>query len=393
MNPPGKTHDDGLRGLLRDRFEDFEPESPELFDTMVARTQHTAGKTAQRYLPGILSVMLLMLSFPLNELSLSREKNTGGVPAHTTGQLLLPATAADEPVIATKPVNQPVQENMQRYEAASKNDRQTGHTVIAVADIRDQNLAELTAATQENRLAAPGSALEYQMLQPPAIKFSSGPATRRIAAWKEARPEDVPLKKLKDRVSIHAALGANYTQYLLTVLPQENLSINDLAFPDPGDRLNRRLQGALGIDYRNWQLRLNYQEFTQKLSFRESQGKAEVQYTDTGQYTVIPVTEEVSSTKHFRMAGFYLRRIQPLTSTGLYAGAGAGYLVTLKPGHKGMWGQAFVGQSKRMSPAIDLFYEAQFNYSFRPFSLNDPSLTFRPYQVGLSAGIRWNRNK
>ncbi len=376
MNPPGKTHDDGLRGLLRDRFGDFAPEAPELFDTVVG-TRHTGAKTARRYLPGIISAVLLMLSFPLNELSLnelSLDENAGKLPVHVTKQLFLPATAADKPAIADKPVHQ--RHRKSKQPAASPGPGTAGST----------------AATAD-RLSLPGLTPEYRPLQPPAMKFTSGPATRPVAALEENLQEHAPVKVRKDRVSIHGALGVNYTQYLVTVLPQENLSIGDLAFPDPGDRLNRRLQGALGIDYRNWQLRLNYQEFTQKLSFRESRGKAEVEYTDAGQYTVVPVTAQVSHTKQFRIAGLYLRRIQPLTPTGLYVGAGAGYLAALTPEHRGMWGQVFLGQSRRMSPAIDLFYEAQFNYGFRPFRLTDPSLTFRPYQAGLSAGIRWNRNK
>lgn len=387
MNPPGKSHDDGLRGLLRDRFEDFAPEAPERFDAGPG-TGYKAAKTARLYLPGIISAALLMLSFPLNDLPLLRQENAGKAPVYVAKQLPVPLLTADKPAMANKPVNR-----RHRKPAASENDRRTGRTIMADAAASDPAPAGSTAATPEERLSAPRLTPEYGTLQPPAMKFSSGPATRAVAALKENPQERAQVKVQKERVSIHGVLGVNYTQYLVTVLPQENLSIGELAFPDPGDRLNRRLQGALGIDYRNWQLRLNYQEFTQKLSFRESQGEAEVQYTDTGHYTVVPVTEEVSSTKHFRMAGLYLRRIQPLASTGFYVGAGAGYLAAPKPGQRGVWGQAFVGQSRHMSPAIDLFYEAQFNYSFRPFRLTDPSLTFRPYQAGISAGIRWNRNK
>ncbi len=379
MSTSGKTHDDGMRGLLRDRFEDFEPEAPELFDA-IAGTGHTAAKRAVRwYLPGIISVMLLMVTYPLNERRLLQEGNAGHEPKQ-----------AYRPEAGT-PVHQPDLSSEQSPAAASGNDKETRRSITGRTGEPDQSSPEPAVTKPDNRLPAPRFTSGYPTLPPPVMKFSPGPAIRPVAFVEDNPQEKLPVeKKQKDRLSVHGALGVNYTQYLLTVLPQENLSIGDLSFPDPGDKVNWRLQGSLGIDYNKWQLRLTYQEFTQKLSFRESRGSVEVAYSDAGQYTVTPVTAEVSSEKNFRIAGLYLRRLQPVKSTGLYIGAGAGYLAGLKGEYQGVWGQAFAGHHKRLSPTMDFFYETQFNYSFRPFRLTDPSLTFRPYQVGLSAGIRWN---
>ncbi len=386
MSPSGKTHDDGLKGLLRDRFENFEPEAPELFDTIAAGTRRPAAKRAARwYLPGIVSVALLIVTHPLNEQFRSQEGTAGRVAE----QAYRPEPAADTPV------NQPDHRSKQLRTTASENGRATRRGINGRAGTRGQNPAKLAAAMPEGGLTKPGFIPEYRALQPPAMKFTSGPATRPVVAVEDEPQVKLPVKERKDRLSVHGALGVNYTQYLLTVLPQENLSIGDLTFPDPASRVNWRLQGSLGIDYNKWQLRLSYQEFTQKLSFRESRGSAEVAYSGSGQYTVTPVTAQVSSENTFRVAGLYLRRLQPVKSTGLYIGAGAGYLAGLKGEHQGVWGQAFAGHHKRLSPTMDFFYETQFNYSFRPFTLADPSLAFKPYQVGLSAGIRWNgdRNK
>ncbi len=345
-----------MRGLLRDRFENFEPEAPELFDT-IAGARHTAAKRdGHWYIPGMISVMLL-LSYPVNEQLLSHRVNV--VPE----QAYLPEPAA------AKPVNQPIRRSGQ------------GHK------------AELPVTTQRDILTKSALAPNYTTLSPPAMKFSSG-LTIPIIARLEGPPEEKPrMKERAGRLSVHGALGMNYTQYLLTVLPQENLAIDNLTLADPGDRVNWRLQGSVGIDYDQWQLRISYQEFTQKLNFLENRGNAQVEYSDTGHYTVTPLAAEVSSRKNFRVAGLYLRRLQPVKSTGLYIGAGAGYLVGLKREHQGVWGQAFAGHRKRLSPTMEFFYETQFNYSFRPFRLTDPSLTFWPYQVGLSAGIRWNAER
>lgn len=384
MSPSGKTYDDGMRGLLRDRFEDFEPEAPELFDT-IAGPRHTAAKrTVNRLLPLMISALLLMPGYRLNELSSGfQDRNIARVPAPA-----LPAEPA-----AGKATEQTGRGSEWPVAIIPGRDAGTGGGVIAGrTGLQDRNPAGSTVATQENIIPARTFAREeFPALQPPAMKRSSGSAKRTIAAASGAAREKQRVKERPGRLSVHGALGVNYTQYLLTVLPQENLAIDNLTLADPGDAVNWRLQGSLGIDYNKWQLRLSYQEFTQKLSFLENRGNSEVSFADAGHYTVTPVAEQASSEKSFRVAGLYLRRLQPVQSTGLYVGAGAGYLAGLKGEHQGVWGQVFAGHSKRLSPTMDFFYETQFNYSFRPFRLDDPSLTFRPYQVGLSAGIRWNR--
>ncbi|ODS76899.1 MAG: hypothetical protein ABS46_18785 [Cytophagaceae bacterium SCN 52-12] len=381
MSTSGKTHDDGLRGLLRDRFEDFEPEAPELFNA-IADSRLTAAKQAvRRFVPGIIAVMLLLVTHPLDDRFLPQEINTGRIEEQA-----YPA----EPALHTA-VDQLIGRNEGSRTASRNDNRATRRVTFAEAGAPGQSAAEPMAAITDGDLPAPGSAPDYTPLLPPAMQFSSGLVARPVAAAKDERQEESPVKMRKGRLSVHGALGVNYTQYLLTVLPQENMSIGDLSFPDPGEKVNWRLQGSLGINYDKWQLRLTYQEFTQKLSFLENRGNVEVAYSGAGDYTITPVTVQVSSEKNFRVAGLYLRRIQPVKSTGLYIGAGAGYLAGLKGEHQGIWGQAFAGHHKRLSPTMDFFYETQFNYSFRPFRLADPSLTFRPYQVGLSAGIRWNR--
>lgn len=362
MNSSSKIPNDRLREILGERFDNFEPEVPDFFDAVAARTGAPNRRSPIRL--AILTLLLTTMWSPLNVgLPVLRPMELTQIPEMQVDRPLGPAVDA---------------------------------AAAAMAGVT-QRAPHANRKTVDAPVTSGDSQWPMPALSIVAMPRLEGPTFRRIA-WKPSLPgvtttqsDKAKSAKSKPGLSWTGGVGLNYTQYLLTVLPQENGSLNELTIPGFDNAVNWKPAVFAGVDYRNWQIRLSYQEFSQQLDYTVSSGEAEIKFSDNRSYTVHTLSQAESQRNTYRFAGVSLRKQIPLPrANGSYIGIGAGYQVELSRQHHGIWSQAFAGKSLRIGPAISAFAEIQLGYSFQPFVQAEPALSFKPYQTGLSTGIRWN---
>jgi hypothetical protein len=382
-----KNNDEALGDTLRERFWDFEPEAPELSPALWDQVQ---PEHVNYTLPVVKSIGVLLLSLFFSPLS----------PYETYDR---PATSTAVPVLnGSDIVSLPVETKEARQSKSIINTNKAkindGETVRVVrnrsipSEIEDKSMNLGLAARPTSLLsdeAIPFSE-ELKLLTPPAPKPLPFPSTESLGGDNPQR-ENVSTRK-RSKLSFTGGIGLTNTQSVVTLLPQNAINIQDMKLPGFWESVNWKPQAFVGVDYANWQLQLNYREFSQQMEYWVTEGALEVDYQGNEIRSIRAIGSNEIISRNTRQLGLSIRKAILLKSLNTYMGVGGGYQVSLGPDKsKTPWAQLFTGRTIPISDKTQLFVEGQFNFSFQSIVHPQHQIYAKPYQIGLSTGLRWKK--
>jgi len=378
-----RNDDDELRDLLGRRFSDFEPEAPEFLDSILDQVKPVRNGYK---IPIVKSVGLFILSWLSLPLSPYQPALLSSEPALQPAReerpaLNIPITKAQSKTVAdfgtTTTVTESTGPGQGRAERLA--------SFVTTREVKDSDkevvMAEVNAASE------PLSAV-LERIQPLAVKNLDVSLKPRVLASRSAGENVVTPKS--GRLSFTGGIGINNTQYVVTILPQNPVTIQDMKLPDFWKSVNWKPQVNLGVDYDNWQLQLSYREFTQYMDYWVTQGAIEVDYHGDSIRSIRPIGSSERIERNIRLIGLNARKSIPLKKINTYLGAGAGYQMALgKENYRGVWGQLFTGKNFTLNDKFLLYVEGQFNFSFNSVLHPEHQIYARPYQIGITTGLRW----
>lgn len=368
MSSSSKLPDDALRRMLSQRFGEFEPAAPELLSTILDEVNPVGQPNKYRgmLVRTTLISLIVLLSYPLSTYrraevqSYSEQLIVTRTEVNKSPEVssFSPLPEESDPVINLYP---------ERFEGVPR-ERYVLQETPAVGRAITGDVYEIPVRSIRGL---------HSEAMSPAVTCQSGEA--KVVVPTRTRP------------TVFGGIGLTNTQYRVTLLPQGPETIRDLELPNFWKAVSWKPQAYVGFDYKNWQVIINYKEFSQEMSYKVSNGSFEVDYhEDAAGYSLRTLGEPEAISENIRLVGLSLRRSIPLKVKNSYIGLGGGYHAVLGGQNgNGPWGQLFTGRNIRVNETLQAFVEAQFQCSFYSVAQSESRIYSKPYQIGLTAGLRW----
>lgn len=391
MNSFHRNNDEALGRALRNRFERFEPEAPNSLEAILGRVKPKQNGYSTTLIKTAILGIVFIVWLPLT-------------PYDQLGNLQPPVEASSLNIeFDSKDV--PLS-NLRKSEITYliDPDRDSGKllalsrqipTHSSVSEASEEGLSSTLTVNKQNSVLTPLDKNDFtvqiensEKINPAILQESS--TTTELSAVNTSDLQPLIIKR--NKLSFTGSVGVTNTQYVVTLQPHHFITIRDATLPDIAKGINWKPQVNLGLDYSNWQIQLNYRAFSQRMEYWVTEGAFEVDYNGNQVQSIRAVGSNEQIMRNVQLLGLSLRKSFPLKSFHTYVGLGAGYFFSLGEGNSpGAWGQLYTGRQFSLNEKLQIFVEGQFNYSFQTHSHSDHPIYTRPYQIGLTTGLRWHK--
>ncbi|CAG5004840.1 hypothetical protein DYBT9275_03459 [Dyadobacter sp. CECT 9275] len=178
----------------------------------------------------------------------------------------------------------------------------------------------------------------------------------------------------------------------VTILPQTDIKYQNFILPSAVSAQTLGFKVDAGIEKKGFQLLVDYSRFSQVIHYEIATEEYNVEPAKGGDFNIVRQGIPVSERTNFNMLGLSLQKVVFFKSPalrGYFGKAGVTMSHALSSSQNAASGNIGIGKTWKLSRNTLLVAGPEISYSFTKLKTNNEAFLFRPYQLGLSVGLKF----